>query len=428
MQPNKYIFVAYYTIRTDYEQIVENLRKSLQELNLKFDIQGYPSRGTWQNNIAFKPEFIYEMMRKWPRYDIVYVDADAVVRKFPKYFDTFQGDIGVHYKDNVELLSGTIYLKNVDKVQTLVKAWMSDQQHHPAVWDQKTLQRILMKRGGELQVNIVNIPANYTQIFDLMKNAGEPVIEHFQASRQARKKEFKNKEDMPYLESILGVRIRLLSDNTFCIPRRNSHVEEILDKNYTRVPNELRWYPKHLNDRKFTELKDVFNGNTTYIVGKGPSLDRLTASMFTVKDAAIICTNEAIHKVESLDLPNRTFMMQQDIWLKESCRPKKAGIILSYRVRTFYPDYPDRYIFFGPEVGAPIACLTASYAICLAKKLGSTNFKMVCFDACVNQTIGYAKCIGNDPSEHGKPDRFLKHRRAYDIYIGKTPVEWLLPQ
>lgn len=169
---NNYIFVAYYTTKTPYEKEVRKLKASLDSLNLPYDIQGYPSKGSWQANIAFKPEFVLEMICKHPTKDIIYIDADAIVRSRPIYFDTFSGDIGVHYKDGQELLSGTIYLRNNSKVKRLVQSWISEQQHNPHTWDQKTLQRVIVKSAKELQITVVNIPANYTQIFDSMAHNG----------------------------------------------------------------------------------------------------------------------------------------------------------------------------------------------------------------------------------------------------------------
>jgi hypothetical protein len=47
---------------------------------------------------------------------------------------------------------------------------------------QHTLIRALEK---STDLNIQLFPLNYCQIFDIMQNEGEPVVEHFQASRRS---------------------------------------------------------------------------------------------------------------------------------------------------------------------------------------------------------------------------------------------------
>lgn len=420
---NNYIFVAYYTTKTPYEKEVRKLKASLDSLNLPYDIQGYPSKGSWQANIAFKPEFVLEMICKHPTKDIIYIDADAIVRSRPIYFDTFSGDIGVHYKDGQELLSGTIYLRNNSKVKRLVQSWISEQQHNPHTWDQKTLQRVIVKSAKELQITVVNIPANYTQIFDSMAHNGVAIIEHFQASRRY-KADLSDRACYP--DIVYGSRVRVMPDGTFTIPRRNKQAEEYLNTTYIRVPNELRWYPVDPGGKRIDKLRSKFAGKHCYIVGKGPSLDFLNEKYFE-PNCPIITINEAIHKVESLNIPNQIFMMQQDLWLKETCRPKRATVVLFYRIRGLYKDIEDRYIFMAPEVGAPIACLTASYAICMVRKFKCSKITMVSFDACVNQKTTYARCIGTEPTSAGDPMRFLKHKKAFELYLQDTPVEWAIP-
>ncbi len=148
-----------------------------------WDIKGIESKGEWVKNASMKPEIIKEMMLKHKDRDILYLDVDAIVRQYPILFDSFSGDIGVHYKNERELLSGTIFLKNISKVRLVIDEWANLQQRNPMQWDQKILQLVLDKQKN---LNIINIPATYTQIFDTMKDVGEPVIEHFQASRRLK--------------------------------------------------------------------------------------------------------------------------------------------------------------------------------------------------------------------------------------------------
>ena len=54
------------------------------------------------------------------------------------------------------------------------------------VWDQKVLQYII-DQSEDLHLNIIRLPPTYCQIFDLMQDEGNPVIEQFQASRRLKK-------------------------------------------------------------------------------------------------------------------------------------------------------------------------------------------------------------------------------------------------
>lgn len=172
-----YVVVAYYTLNTPYEEEVKKLQKSLIDFNLPYDLRGTTNLGSWMKNTAFKPKFISQMMQVHPHKDILYLDSDAVVKQHPALFDDFKDDIGVHYCKGVELLSGTIYLRNIERVRQIVDQWIENQTDH--VWDQKVLQKIL---ESDTRCRVVDLPSSYTHIFDRMK--GEAVIQHNQASRR----------------------------------------------------------------------------------------------------------------------------------------------------------------------------------------------------------------------------------------------------
>ena len=137
-----YVTVAFFTFNTLYELEIKNLEKSLEKFGMKHHLLGIPDKGSWVWNCAHKPKFIRQMMHEYPDYDILYVDADAVIQQEPVLFDDFQGDIGVHYKDGIELLSGTIFFKNTGEVQTLVEQWINIQQNKQDVWDQRVLNEV----------------------------------------------------------------------------------------------------------------------------------------------------------------------------------------------------------------------------------------------------------------------------------------------
>ena len=150
------------------------------------DIVGVSSKGDWQANTQYKAYFIKQMLfRHYPK-DILYLDADARVRQYPLLFDSVDFDVGVIYRENVELLSSAMYFANKPGVLELIERWIRGCHIHPQIWDQQVLQHIL-NESKDLKLQVCSLPQTYCQIYDLMKGAGEPVIEQFQASRRFKK-------------------------------------------------------------------------------------------------------------------------------------------------------------------------------------------------------------------------------------------------
>jgi len=425
------LFIAFYTKDTPYEEEISNLIQSLERFKLPYFIKGFKNRGSWVRNAGIKPEFIYDMMGENLDKDIVYVDSDAIIQQYPKFFDTIDGDFGIHIRPvRNELLSGTIYAKNNAKMRMFMRCWIHRQTNNPDIWDQKTLHYTLGTHGRKLKIKQVQLPASYTQIFDTMKDQGPPVIEHFQASRRFKALIKSDNPIQPRLEIKelgININIRRLADNSFFLARRHPDAERYLDKHYVRVPNELRWYPKHNDSIPLDALKHYFKDQECYIVGKGPSLDFLTEKDFKNPDAPVIAINEAVHKVESLNIPNKIFAIQQDSWLKTTCLPDHSEILLCHTCAHHYEHIKNKYVFFPQELGIPKANLTVIYALALAKKFGTTGYYLISFDACVNAEIEYAKCIGYDPSKGGDPTRFLDHKKAIVAHLNGLKAEWIIP-
>lgn len=186
----KFIIVGYYTRNTFYEDHAQVFVKSMKLFNVPYYIEAIDDLGGWYKNVNYKPTFIKRMMQKFPDCNIVYVDVDAEFLAYPKLFEELECDIAVHYFDRrnhpkitveaYEVLSGTIFLKNVQSVYELVEKWEEECIRNPRVWDQRSLEKIL-------QGDFYHLPAEYCKIFNLMSHIKSPVIVHYQASRQIRK-------------------------------------------------------------------------------------------------------------------------------------------------------------------------------------------------------------------------------------------------
>lgn len=190
------IFVAYYTKNTPYENEAKKLEASLKNLNLIYDIVGVNDLGGWQANTRFKANFLQQMLLKHKDKNLVYVDVDAVVHSIPILFKDYKYDIGIRYQDfrwkTNECLSGTIFLSNNEKVMRLCKEWEKiniREKNNNSNLEQWNLGAAIDLLKPSLQLSVINIPPEYTFIFDSMKKLYpkvKPVIEHFQASRQNR--------------------------------------------------------------------------------------------------------------------------------------------------------------------------------------------------------------------------------------------------
>ena len=390
------IIIGYYTTGTRYEALAEKMKASADVLGLPCTIKGYQNRGSWVANCAIKPEFIREMLDVTED-NLLYVDADAVIRKIPILCYTITEDMAAYYKSEPELLSGTIFIRNNTVMKTLVDEWCAYQHKHPGEWDQKTLLATVNK----LKPSLYRLPQSYTKIFDAKDATGEEaVIEHFQESR-------KQYTLPPENRIVKNIRLRTASDGSIFISRANPIMEKFLDNKYIRVPNELRWLPHSRKTSKLDSIRKYIKGKDCYIIGKGPSLDSITTLN---PDWPIFCLNDSIHHIETLNLPNRTFVTQQDNSLEDKCKPLRAMLLASYAVRNWYADHDRKIIFHMEELGL-VSCLSIIVVIRMLQKYDAKHLHLIAFDACMDRSTDYAACIGYASTQGGSPDRFLAHRQ-----------------
>jgi hypothetical protein len=182
------VFVNFYTLGRGYEEHARRLSESLERFGCAYEQEVIEQPGSWVKAQALKPRFLQRMLARHFPHPVVWVDADAIMRQRPTLFfewaDERRGpDIAVHYKDGEECLSGTVWLDQHEQTRTLLARWVELQEANPEEWDQRLLERAIAE---DERLGVARLPATYCQIFDSMKEAGDPVIEHFQHSRQAR--------------------------------------------------------------------------------------------------------------------------------------------------------------------------------------------------------------------------------------------------
>lgn len=178
------IFVSYFTTGTPYAEEATGLVETLDKFGLTSDVVGVPSLGSWHLNCGYKPQFMMGMMRKWPGVPLVWIDADARIRRLPKFFNRLgEFDFACHRRGGSELLSGTLYFGPTMWARKLLACWQVECESNPTRWDQVSLDAAVSSLP---LVKVADIPASYVRICDADDMGDEIVIEHLQASRRLR--------------------------------------------------------------------------------------------------------------------------------------------------------------------------------------------------------------------------------------------------
>ena len=130
-------------------------------------------------------------------------------------------------------------------------------------------------------------------------------------------------------------------------------------------------------------LKDLYLGQTCYIVGKGPSMQFLDASYFP--DAGCVITiNEAILVVQILGLSQSIYSMQKDGYPQNMAEPAPdVTLILQTQFSAaWFMDHPKR-LLVDPVTDSGLRVPEMSIRMCIAlgKMMGCSKLVLVCCDS-----------------------------------------------
>jgi len=175
---NKYKIIAYHTNDDIYNNQIRRLKASA--VGCDYYIQRIEPLHTWDEAVNYKPEFILKCLNCFDC-NLLYLDADAVIRSKPVLLDTIDCDLAVHHYPADKLFAGTLYLRNCPEVKQLVIDWISEMKKLGNVYlaEQTALDNVVSKSS----LRIHELPPQYALIYDVMKKHGPAIIEHFQASR-----------------------------------------------------------------------------------------------------------------------------------------------------------------------------------------------------------------------------------------------------
>lgn len=185
-----YRVISGYTFATPYEQEIKDLEAGLKRFGIPYKFYGYHSTGDWTRNTMQKANIFMWAMHEYPDEDILWIDADALVKAPLTFFDNLRedADISFRYHPNPrigkELLSGTLFIRNNEVGRKLVDAWKNVTD---VDWDQKILQRLVEGEFADL-LSIEPLPEEYVKINprNLPVQRLKCVIGHKQFSRNIR--------------------------------------------------------------------------------------------------------------------------------------------------------------------------------------------------------------------------------------------------
>lgn len=199
---SKFIVVSYFTKNTLYEKEIKKLEKSLIEFNVKYYIKSIDDLGSWQENTIYKATFIKEVLNKFPDFNIVFVDGDAILYEYPELFNNIKEDFAVHFFKKKQLASGTLFFKNNTIIREFVDDWIKENKNSSTTLEQQNLQNVFTRKWKEV-LTTNYLPENYCYIFDIaIDKEIKPVIKHFQLSRKTRKIiPIYNKEKIKYIKA-----------------------------------------------------------------------------------------------------------------------------------------------------------------------------------------------------------------------------------
>jgi len=178
---SEFVVCAFYT--PNYRDDIERLEISLKAFGHDYHFQEFERLPTWEQNTGIKPKFLLECLERFDGKDVLYLDADAFVRRRIETFEEFEGDIGLHFnaKGGSHIIrTGTIYLRNNRNSHQFMKDWIQAQASNLKFSDQDSFELAYKQKQG---TSFFNLPVEYVKIFD--RDDVKPYVEHFQASRRS---------------------------------------------------------------------------------------------------------------------------------------------------------------------------------------------------------------------------------------------------
>lgn len=181
---DSFLVCCFYT--DSYRDHALSLKQSLDNLNLNYYFKEVDDGGYWEANTRIKPHFILECLQLFPDKNVLYLDADAIVKQTLNYFNNITSDIAIYHTKRAQgmshdYLTGTIFFRNNQVTKDFVQEWCIIQNDcKDTMVDQDSFDQAIEINKSNLIVD--DLPLGYIKIFDKDYD-GDIYIEQYQASR-----------------------------------------------------------------------------------------------------------------------------------------------------------------------------------------------------------------------------------------------------
>jgi len=132
------LIVSYYTPGTAYEEHAKQLKTSVDRLGLDSRIEPRQAKASWVENCAQKALFIQEMRKSETR-PILWLDADAILRRPLKELMNCEADFAAVRQDGWCTLGGQVYFGTGANAEAMIERWCQYCRDYPYIWDQVSL-------------------------------------------------------------------------------------------------------------------------------------------------------------------------------------------------------------------------------------------------------------------------------------------------
>jgi hypothetical protein len=194
------LVIGYYTKDSEYKKEIRGMEQTARFFGLDVHIYEMESLEDWHYNCLLKPTVIEQAMKDFPKRPLLFLDADARIRKYPELFDGWMTNFGYCQFDwanvpdatrqDTEVSSAVLFIRPTVATKDLIFRWKDACErcisNKEKVFDQQVLAKVLQSWKVPKECVVERIPMSYNQIFDTMAGLGEPVIEQMQASRRLK--------------------------------------------------------------------------------------------------------------------------------------------------------------------------------------------------------------------------------------------------
>jgi len=191
-----------------YEKASKRLARSLNRLNIRYDIDIIPDRPKthsrqWTSNTHYRSTYLLEKFEQYPDESLLSLDADAVVyaNPLPK-LESLKCDIAIHkfnkglvrkkWRGKYEPLPGTLWLNPTGRTMRFLRVWRELASNPLSKGDRFCCARAIRK----VKLKVIDPGPKFTFIHDTMRIAYprlRPIIEHMQLSRRCLKNELRGR-------------------------------------------------------------------------------------------------------------------------------------------------------------------------------------------------------------------------------------------